>query len=254
MHLANYKPILMRRVFAEFLRPEDILCYFDPDITVKCRWSFFEDWVRYGLALVEDCTFPYLPSDHPLRYQWMEVAGSAGLTQKRAPSRHYNSGFVGLPASLQHVLPTWESLTEAAQAFGYDSTRFTSADSTSPWQAADQELLNVTVMTTDVPPVHPGPRWMDFNGGGYAMSHAVNSPKPWARDYVKSSLDGKPPACPARGSETTQSARSGCFRNRSSASAGLRSRRRSPLAESGVVLKPADAAADLRTPSGPVFA
>lgn len=31
MHLANYKPILMRRVFAEFLRPEDILCYFDPD-------------------------------------------------------------------------------------------------------------------------------------------------------------------------------------------------------------------------------
>jgi hypothetical protein len=48
-------------------------------------WSFFEEWVRYGLALVEDCTFPYLPSDHPLRYQWMEVAGSAGLTQKRAP-------------------------------------------------------------------------------------------------------------------------------------------------------------------------
>ena len=138
LHLANYKPILMRRVFAEFLRPEDILCYFDPDITVKCRWSFFEEWVRYGLALVEDCTFPYLPSDHPLRYQWMEVAGSAGLTQKRAPSRHYNSGFVGLPASMQHVLPTWESLTEAAQAFGYDSTRFTSADSTSPWQAADQ--------------------------------------------------------------------------------------------------------------------
>jgi hypothetical protein len=31
LHLANYKPILMRRVFAEFLRPEDILCYFDPD-------------------------------------------------------------------------------------------------------------------------------------------------------------------------------------------------------------------------------
>ena len=162
-------------------------------------WSFFEEWVRYGLALVEDCTFPYLPSDHPLRYQWMEVAGSAGLTQKRAPSRYYNSGFVGLPASLQHVLPTWESLTEAAQAFGYDSTRFTSADRTSPWQVADQELLNVTVMTTDVPLCTLGSVGMDFNGGGYVMSHAVNSPKPWARDYVKSSLDGKPPSLSDKG-------------------------------------------------------
>ena len=85
LHLANYKPILMRRVFAEFLRPEDILCYFDPDITVKCRWSFFEEWVRYGLALVEDCTFPYLTSDHPLPYQWMESAGSAGFDAKTRP-------------------------------------------------------------------------------------------------------------------------------------------------------------------------
>ena len=94
------------------------------------------------------------------------------------------------------MLPTWESLTEAAQAFGYDSTRFTSADRTSPWQAADQALLNVTVMTTDVP---LGPDGMDFNGGGYVMSRAVNSPKPWARDYVKSSLDGKPPSLSDKG-------------------------------------------------------
>jgi hypothetical protein len=193
LHLANYKPILMRRVFDQFLHAEDVLCYFDPDITVKCRWSFFDEWVKYGFALVEDCTFPYMPSDHPLRYQWMEVARSAGFTQKRAPSRYYNSGFVGLPGNLRHVLAIWESLTEAAKAFGYDSTRFTSADRTSPWQAADQELLNVTVMTTDVPLCTLGPDGMDFEGGGYVMSHAVNSPKPWARDYLKSSLDGRPP-------------------------------------------------------------
>jgi len=119
-----------------------------------------------------------------------------GIDAKTRPSQYYNSGFVGLPASLQHVLPTWESITKAVQAFGYDSTRFTSADRTSPWQAADQELLNVTVMTTDVP---LGPVGMDFNGGGYVMSHAVNSPKPWARDYVKSSLDGKPPSLSDKG-------------------------------------------------------
>jgi hypothetical protein len=199
LHLTNYKPIMMRRVFEQFLQPEDVLCYFDPDITIKCRWTFFEEWVRYGFALVEDCTFPYMPSDHPLRHQWMEVAKAAGLTQKRAPSRYYNGGFVGLPARLRDVLPIWESLMEAAKAFGYDSTRFTSADRTSPWQAADQEFLNVTVMTTDVPLCTLGPDGMDFDGGGYVMSHAVNSPKPWARDFMKSSLSGKPPSLADKG-------------------------------------------------------
>ena len=121
LHLASYKPIFMRRVFEEFLQPEDILCYFDPDITIKCRWSFFEQWVQNGLALVEDCTFPYMPSDHPLRYLWLEMAKSAGLIQKRAPGRYYNSGFVGVPGRLRHVLPLWESLLESARAFGYDT-------------------------------------------------------------------------------------------------------------------------------------
>lgn len=97
LHLTSYKPIFMRQMFTEFLKDEDILCYFDPDITVKCRWSFFEEWVQNGLALVEDATFPYLPSDHPLRFQWMEIARSAQLTEKRSLSRYYNGGFVGVP-------------------------------------------------------------------------------------------------------------------------------------------------------------
>jgi hypothetical protein len=41
---------------------------------VKCRGSFFEEQVQRGLAFVEDATFPYLPSDHPLRYQWLKTA------------------------------------------------------------------------------------------------------------------------------------------------------------------------------------
>ena len=199
LHLASYKPIFMRRVFEEFLQPEDILCYFDPDITIKCRWSFFEQWVQNGLALVEDCTFPYMPSDHPLRYLWLEMAKSAGLIQKRAPGRYYNSGFVGVPGRLRHVLPLWESLLESARAFGYDNTTFTGTDRTLPWQASDQDLLNVLVMTTDVALSTLGPEGMDFRPGGYVMSHAVNSPKPWARDYLKFALEGRPPSLSDKG-------------------------------------------------------
>jgi hypothetical protein len=60
-------------------------------------------------------------------------------------------------------------------------------------KAADQDLLNIAVMTTDVPTTTLGPDGMDFSGGGYVMSHAVNSPKPWAREYMKSTLSGRPP-------------------------------------------------------------
>lgn len=199
LHLTSYKPIFMRQMFTEFLRDEDILCYFDPDITVKCRWSFFEEWVQNGLALVEDATFPYLPSDHPLRFQWMEIARSAQLTEKRSLSRYYNGGFVGVPGRVRKVLEVWESLLEAAKVFGYDTTQLASTDRTSPWQAADQDLLNIAVMTTDVPTSTLGPDGMDFSGGGYVMSHAVNSPKPWARQYMRSTVSGRPPTLADKG-------------------------------------------------------
>ena len=148
---------------------------------------------------MEDATFPYLPSDHPLRFQWMEIARSAQLTEKRSLSRYYNGGFVGVPGRVRKVLEVWESLLEAAKVFGYDTTQLASTDRTSPWQAADQDLLNIAVMTTDVPTSTLGPDGMDFSGGGYVMSHAVNSPKPWARQYMRSTVSGRPPTLADKG-------------------------------------------------------
>ena len=55
------------------------------------------------------------------------------------------------------------------------------------------------VMTTDAPLCTLGPEGMDFRPGGYVMSHAVNSPKPWARDYMKFALQGKPPSLSDKG-------------------------------------------------------
>ena len=57
---------------------------FRPGYHGKVSLELFREMGAIRLSVSEDCTFPYLPSDHPLRYQWMEVAGSAGLTQKRA--------------------------------------------------------------------------------------------------------------------------------------------------------------------------
>lgn len=196
LHLANYKPTFMREMFERFVGPDDSLLYFDPDITVKCRWSFFEEWVANGLAMVEDCTFSYMPGDHPLRFQWMKVAEAAGMTRKRTTNRYYNSGFVGIPGRYRQAAAEWELAWKTAQDFGYDNTTLATTDRTMTWQATDQDLLNIVAMTTDVPLTTLGPDGMDFVPGGYVMSHAVNSPKPWGRSYLKVALQGRPPGLP----------------------------------------------------------
>jgi hypothetical protein len=99
-----------------------------------------------------------------------------------------------VPGRFRDVLAVWESLLDVAtKAFGYDPKRLASADRTSPWQASDQDVLNIVVMTIDAPLSTLGPDGMDFRPGGYVMAHAVNAPKPWARDYLKFALMGKPP-------------------------------------------------------------
>jgi hypothetical protein len=90
------------------------------------------------------------------------MRSKAWLCIQMATSGPMNGGFVGVPGRLRHVLPVWESLLDAAKAFGYDTTTLASTDRTSPWQAADQDLLNIVVMTTDVPLSTLGPEGMDF--------------------------------------------------------------------------------------------
>lgn len=192
-HLANYKPTFMLRIIEEFLHEDDVLCYFDPDITLKCKWSFFKEWVQYGIGLVEDCTFPRLPSNHPLRLGWLQVAKTLDLVECRQLNRYYNSGYVGISAKYKEALILWDRIITASENFGFDPKDFTSSDRTSLWQAADQDHLNVMIMTTTFPLSTLGPDGMDFAPGGYVMSHAVNSPKPWVKNFVRGALKGYPP-------------------------------------------------------------
>jgi hypothetical protein len=39
-----------------------------------------------------------------------------------------------------------------------------------------------------------GPEAMDFAPGGELLSHAIGSPKPWQKHFVRSALMGKPPS------------------------------------------------------------
>ena len=187
-HLANYKPAFMTYLLDTFLNSDDGLCYFDPDIVIKAPWEFFEEWITGGVMLVEDCTFPYMPSNHPLRTGWMRVAHAAGKQETRSLSRYYNSGFIGLFAKYREALTVWQEILQTSEKFGYDLKGFVSTNRSSLWQAADQDHLNAMLMVTDMPLTTVGPDGMDFAPAGYIMSHAVNAPKPWDKDYVRRAM------------------------------------------------------------------
>jgi hypothetical protein len=44
-HLANYKPLFIKSIFASAPSLEAVF-YFDPDIVIKCQWTYYEEWVR----------------------------------------------------------------------------------------------------------------------------------------------------------------------------------------------------------------
>jgi hypothetical protein len=169
------------------------ISYFDPDITVRCAWAFFDTWVSRGVALCEDMTNATMPSDHPLRLAWVEIATAAGYENPRTLSRYYNAGFVGLPASHAAFLRTWQAFIDIAARHGSDLGQLRSGVRSDPFDAQDQDALNVAAMCARERLTTIGPEGMGFTHGGFTMYHSVGSPKPWRRKMIWSALRGAPP-------------------------------------------------------------
>ena len=72
-HLTHYKPAFIKTVFASDPTAEAVF-YFDPDIVIKCQWSYYEEWVQSGIALVEEIATRGLAYNHPIRKRWLAVA------------------------------------------------------------------------------------------------------------------------------------------------------------------------------------
>jgi hypothetical protein len=52
----------------------------------------------------------------------------------------------------------------------------------------DQDLFNAALMFSEIQCSAIGPDGMDFSGGGFLMSHAVGTVKPWKKQFVLSLL------------------------------------------------------------------
>jgi hypothetical protein len=181
VHFGNYKPDFMLSVWREYCPHAGALFYFDPDIVIVCRWSFFEKWVENGVALCAD-VYADMPATHPFRRAWLWYFGQFGFQLAREQNTYFNGGFVGLTVENVGFLNTWQRLIQLVGPAVGGLRTLRVQDRSFPFNIPDQETLNVAAMTCKEPLSCVGRQGMDFEGGGgYIMSHAVDAVKPWRK-------------------------------------------------------------------------
>jgi hypothetical protein len=191
-HLANYKPVFILDVQR---CTNTSIFYFDPDITVKCNWKFFEEWIGYGVAVVQEIISNNFSPTHPKRMQYDAVIKQSNREIKRPLYHGLNSGFCGVSVSNIDFLETWKDITiTAIRYFNFESAYFVKhMDKSRLFIAGDQDMMNMAAMCCRSAISDVGPEGMDFVPGGWLMSHVTGNPKPWNKNFFLSCIRGFPP-------------------------------------------------------------
>jgi len=192
-HLSQLKPDFMSRIFEQGIARKS-LWYFDPDITVRCEWSFYQRWVSNGVCLCQENNMGTMPSNHPLRCEWIEIARNAGWGEPvRQQERYFNSGFVALKIEHAQFLEIWSKAATLANAEGVDHGSFLNDSRAQTFYTVDQDTMNIATMYSNGPLTTVGPEGMGWVPGGFTMYHSVGTVKPWRKKYLRSALKGDPP-------------------------------------------------------------
>lgn len=194
-HLTNYKPQFMLQLLSGPANQCDSICYFDPDIILKCPWSFIDNWMTHGVAVVHEVIMNDMPDSHPTRMDWKNLIHRSGREVHNRISSYLNGGFCGISKENFDFLFTWAEIIQiAVDVYKQDPSNFASFSRTSLFWNIDQDAFNITAMCCNLPLSEIGPEAMDFEHGGQIMSHAVGSPKPWKKNYLHDALRGLPPS------------------------------------------------------------
>lgn len=181
-HATYYKPDLMLTVL-ERMHAEKVY-FFDSDIVVLADWTFFSRWAQHAVALCQDINHVSMTPTHPLRYEWAAI-----LKERGHPTRDVfgfaNGGFVGVRRGHEEFLHIWRDLMQMVPEVkgGYDAPL--QGPFWSPFNAGDQDFLNMAAMGSDVPISMSGLEGMNFTPGLGFMAHAVGSNKPWSANVLR---------------------------------------------------------------------
>jgi len=197
-HLTNHKPDFLLDLWQSQCSEAAALFYFDPDITIKCGWDYFEQWVQCGVALCEDVNSPWNPT-HPLRLRWKRFLASHGGNMNSSHSLFVNGGFIGVAREHIGFLREWSRILGLLGPQTGELRKLYLGDRSLLFQIPDQDALNITLYSTAVPVSVIGKEGMDFIPGGYTMSHAAGVAKPWTKRMLLSALNGVPPSAADKG-------------------------------------------------------
>jgi hypothetical protein len=137
-----------------------------------------------------------MPPTHPIRKEWEKVAAMIQKSVTRNLHSYINAGFFGVSKEGIEFLELYRDIMNVARAhYHFEDSNFQfTVDRSDIFYAKDQDALNIAAMCCECPISEMGPEAMDFTNGGFTMSHAVGSPKPWSKSFVSSALKGVPPS------------------------------------------------------------
>jgi hypothetical protein len=191
--LTNFKPDFLIDARRRFFPEAERVFYFDPDIVLKCEWSFFEEWTNYGVALCEDINSP-MPSTHPLRAMWCRFYAQTGCTVARNLDVYVNGGFVGVSRADWEYVEMWKRLLDLAEAAMGTLPIARLRDRRHLFDKQDQDALNVAAMFSARPVSIIGKDGMDLVPGGFLLSHGLGGgAKTWRKNFLGEALRGYPP-------------------------------------------------------------
>jgi hypothetical protein len=198
-HFANYKPDLMEWILSGPCAQHDGLFYFDPDIVVTDRWSFYEDWIRCGVCVCEDVNSP-VPHNHPRRVAWRRHLEPKGFVLSGGSDYYANSGYLGLSAKHQSFLGLWQMIQEAIASeigglnrslFKHNAMAPEKLHYSYPFSRCDQDAFNAALEAYDGEISFLGQEGMGFKPAHSAMLHAIGPHKPWSYPILKSIFQGR---------------------------------------------------------------
>jgi hypothetical protein len=193
-HFGQYKPQFMRSIIDRGIA-RGYLWYSDPDITVRCPWSFVERWIRFGVCVCQDTHTTMMASNHPIRREWITLAHNAGWGEPiHRRERYFNSGYVGLAIEHSAFLDVWIDSVLLANSAGVQQDQFQKGARSQTFYTVDQDTLNIASMYAQVPFTTIGPEGMGWVPGGFTMYHSVGHLKPWRKKFLRAALHGNPPS------------------------------------------------------------
>lgn len=188
-----YKATFMREVLEVHARDTDAVAYIDPDIVLKCKWSDISHWLEGGIAVIEDVNWNF-PARHPKRLLWKSWFSTHGVVQRRELDRYYNAGFLSVPREHADFLTLWGWMCGLVLDYNVGLKNIKSGDAPDMFHSTDQDALNFALTAHEAPLNTAGADAMDFVEGGYYLSHAIGSVKPWLGKHFSRALKGRPPS------------------------------------------------------------